>query len=365
MTPLERLVRERIGRSGPFGVEPLMNLALHHPEHGYYVTRDPLGASGDFVTSPEISQIFGELIGAWIAVTWEQAGRPSPVALVEAGPGRGTLMSDACRAIGGGSDMLEHAEIHLVESSPLLRGVQRRTLSRLSPRWHDRIADLPEDPMILVGNEYLDCHPPLQLVRVSGGWAERRVAVEGDRLALVPGEVRPTFADLVPDELREAPPGTVFEVHRTLEADMTELGARLGRRPGAVLFVDYGHDRPAAGDTLQAVHGHRHVDPLTGLGECDITVHVDFSAVARGLRTGRTEVHGPVPQRRFLRELGIDVRADRLARAAGSREEEEAVRAAADRLIDPAGMGTLFKVVAATAAGMPVPPGFGAGLGRC
>ncbi len=358
-------MRERIGRSGPFGVEPLMDLALHHPEHGYYATRDPFGAAGDFVTSPEISQVFGELVGAWIAVVWERAGRPSPVALVEAGPGRGTLMSDACRAVGNGGDLLEHAEIHLVESSPLLRGVQKRTLSGLSPRWHDRLADVPEGPMILVGNEYLDCHPPLQLVRVSGGWAERRVALEGDRLALVPGDPRPAFAELVPDELRGSPPGTVFEVHRTLEADMAELGARLGRRPGAVLFVDYGHDRPAAGDTLQAVRGHRHADPLTGLGECDLTAHVDFSAVAKGLRSGRAEVHGPVTQRRFLRELGIDVRSDRLVGAAGSREKGDAVRAAAGRLIDPAGMGTLFKVVAATSEGMPAPPGFDAGPGRC
>lgn len=358
-------MRDRIARTGPIGVGPVVELALHHPEHGYYATRDPVGATGDFTTSPEISQMFGELVGAWAAVVWEQMGRPRPVVLAEAGPGRGTLMADACRAISGGGDMLEHAEIHLVESSPALRAVQSRTLSHLSPRWHRRLADLPGRPVILVGNEYLDCHPPLQLVRTPAGWAERCVALEAGRLALVPGRPSRALAGLVPAALRGAPPGTVHEVHRALESELAELASRLGARSGAALFIDYGHDRPAHGDTLQAVRRHRPVDPLTDLGDCDISAHVDFSAVVRGLRTGRTEVHGPVTQRQFLRGLGIDVRADRLAASAAGPDARADVRSGAGRLVDPAGMGTLFKVVAATTAGLPAPPGFDPEPGRC
>ena len=365
MTPLEELVRERIGRSGPIAVDALVETAQFHPEHGYYATRDPLGAAGDFVTSPEISQVFGELLGAWAAAVWEQMGRPERVLLAEAGPGRGTLMADACRALGSVSDMLGHAEIHLVERSPALRRLQERALSHLSPRWHDRLADLPEAPLILVANEYLDCIPPRQFVRTPRGWAERQVGLRAGRLVLLPGEPAGVGAGPVPEHLRDSPIGSIFEMHAALERAMSPLAGRLARDGGAALFVDYGHDRPSVGDTLQAMRGHRPADPLADLGECDISAHVDFSAVARGLAEHGNVVHGPVTQRQFLRCLGIEARTDRLAGGLSGQTEGAGIRAATARLIDPAGMGTLFKVIAATASGMPPPPGFDPVPGRC
>ena len=357
MTPLEELVRERIGRSGPITVEELVASAQLHPRHGYYATRDPFGVAGDFTTAPEISQVFGELIGAWAAVVWEQMGRPKRVLLAEAGPGRGTLMADACRALGSVSDVLRHAEIHLVEKSPAMRRVQEKTLLHLSPSWHDELALMPEAPLILIANEYLDCFPPRQLVRTARGWAERQVGIEAGCLALLPGKAAREHADLVPAHLRDSPPGTVFESHTALEHAMSPVAGRLARHGGAALFVDYGHDQPSVGDTLQAVRNHRPVHPLVDLGECDITAHVDFSAIAKGLRGHGNVVHGPVTQRQFLRSLGIEARIGRLVRSA-PRQQQDDVRAAAARLIDPAGMGTLFKVIAATASGMPLPPGF-------
>ena len=365
MTPLEELVRERIGRGGPIAVDALVETAQFHPEHGYYATRDPLGTAGDFTTAPEISQVFGELIGAWAAAVWEQMGRPEGVVLAEAGPGRGTLMADACIALGYVSDILSHAEIHLVERSPAMRRLQERALSHHSPRWHDRLADLPEAPLILIANEYLDCFPPRQLVRTPGGWAERRVGLEAGRLALMPGTPAAECADLVPAHLRDSPVGTIFEAHAALERAMSPLARRLARHGGAALFVDYGHDQPAVGETLQAVRRHRPVDPLADLGECDISAHVDFSAVARGLAEHGNVVHGPVTQRQFLRCLLIEARTDRLAGRLSRRSERHSIRAATARLIDPAGMGTLFKAIAATASGMPQPPGFDPVPERC
>lgn len=358
MTPLEELVRERIGRSGPIAIEELVASAQLHPQHGYYATRDPFGAAGDFTTAPEISQIFGELIGAWAAVVWEQMGRPNRVLLAEAGPGRGTLMADACRALEPVSDILRYAEIHLIEKSPAMRRVQEKTLLHLSPRWHDAFAGLPEAPLVLIANEYLDCFPPKQLVRTPRGWAERQVGLEAGRLALLPGQPAREHADLVPVHLRDSPAGTVFEAHTALEQAMSPVADHLARHGGAALFVDYGHDQPSVGDTLQAVRNHRPVDPLVDLGECDITAHVDFSAIARGLGGHGNLVHGPVTQRQFLRSLGIEARTGMLARSAPRQRQQDDIRAATARLIDSAGMGTLFKVIAATASGMPPPPGF-------
>ena len=355
MTPLDRLIRREIAASGPISVADFMNLALTHPEHGYYGARDPLGHAGDFVTAPEISQIFGELVGLWTATTWLRMGSPPRLLLVECGPGRGTLMRDALRAGRLVEGFAQCVDLRLVETSAGLRKKQRSALSEARPRWHRSLDTLPPGPMILIANEFLDALPVRQLVRTEGGWAERLVAHHGRRLEFVVGQDLPDDDAPVPPEIGSAKRGAIFEVSPTARAVAARIGRRLARDGGAALFVDYGHDRSAAGETLQAVRAHRPADPLSRAGETDLTAHVDFEAVACSLRREGACVYGPIAQRRFLRALGVEERTERLAAAASPARARE-IRIATDRLTGS--MGALFKALAATAPGMAVPAGF-------
>lgn len=341
-TPLLREIRDEILAQGPMPLARYMSLCLGHPVHGYYRTRDPLGSAGDFVTAPEISQMFGELVGIWIAATWEAMGAPTDLALVELGPGRGTLMDDALRALTRAAPGLTPT-LHLVETSPPLRAAQAARLSAFAPTWHDSVATLPDTPSLVIANEFFDALPVRQFQRAERGWFERLVGLTPDGTGLVFG----LAAEPDPQIAAPAPIGVLMTVPGAALEAMRDLARRCVANRGALLAIDYGHVRPGFGDTLQALASHRFVDPLLAPGEADLTTHVDFAALARAATGEGALVHGPVDQRDFLFALGLRERAERLS-ARADPVQAEAIAAAFTRLTDPQrrGMGSLFKAMA-------------------
>ncbi|MFC5557339.1 class I SAM-dependent methyltransferase [Methylobacterium iners] len=317
-----------------------MALCLGHPVHGYYRTRDPLGTRGDFITAPEISQMFGELIGLWLASARAAMAAPANLRLVELGPGRGTLMTDALRALRQVAPDLA-IDLHLVETSPVLRAAQQERLGQVGPTWHAEIGTLPEGPALVVANEFFDALPVRQFQRTERGWCERLVGLSDEGLAFG------LAAEPDPDLTTPAPVGALITVPGPALDLVRRLARRLVAQGGALLAVDYGHVRPGFGDTLQAVAGHRFVDPLASPGEADLTTHIDFAALARAATGEGARVHGPVEQRDFLLALGLCERAERLASRA-TPGQAEAIASAFDRLTDRGsrGMGRLFKVMA-------------------
>ena len=314
----------------------------------YYATRDPLGAAGDFTTAPEISQMFGELIGLCLADLWRRAGSPA-VRYVELGPGRGTLAADALRAMAGAGLA---PPVDLVETSPVLRAAQRARLPHAIH--HDGVETLPDDAaLLIVANEFFDALPVRQLVRAGDGWRERMVATLDDRLVVAAGTQR--FDAIVPAALAGAAAGSVIETAPAAVAVMDALAGRIAAQGGVLLAIDYGYAGPAIGDTMQAVSGHRFADPFEHPGARDLTAHVDFAALAEAATRCGARVHGPAGQGAWLTALGIDARAAALAARAPVRAGE--IAAARARLVEEAQMGTLFKVLAATAPGWPAPAG--------
>lgn len=358
MNALESQLREIIAGNGPLNLETYMALALNHPAHGYYAVKMPLGRSGDFITAPEISQMFGELIGLWCIAVWRAMGEPRPVRLIELGPGRGTLMADALRAAKIVPEFLRAISIHFVESNEILRQCQHDALKDTnSPlEWHASIEDVPDGPAIIVANEFFDCLPVRQFVRTAGGWHERLVGLDADgRLSfgLTP--------DPVPGMNIEGEPGQVFEAGIAAVRMMSGLAARICRQGGVLLVIDYGYDAAQLGTTLQAVRSHRFADPLRDPGEADLTAHVNFVALARAARAAGAAVHGPVPQGVWLKQLGIYERAAKL-REKANESQKAAIDSALRRLAGEEGspaesMGRLFKVLAVTAPGLSIPPG--------
>ncbi len=367
MSALAELLARRIAQKGPISVADYMALALGHPEHGYYRHRDPFGAAGDFVTAPEVSQMFGELVGLWCAVVWRSLGAPDPVLFVELGPGRGSLMADALRAVGRvAPDFGRAARVHLVETSPALRQRQEEVLARAAgprpPRWHRRFAAVPRGPLLVVANEFFDALPIRQYVRAVSGWQERRIDAEPGTKAFHIVAV-PVRTPALPAALAEAPPGSVVEVSPSRRILARALAGRVVRDGGAALIIDYGHPWSAPGDTLQAVRQHAFQPVLERPGEADLTAHVDFEALAKAAGSAGAATHGPVPQGLFLARLGIRERAEAL-QAGASPAQARDVKAALGRLIDPRQMGTLFKALAITAPALPTPPGFAADASR-
>jgi SAM-dependent MidA family methyltransferase len=352
VTPLARRIAGEIAAHGPISVARFMELALTAPELGYYMTRDPFGAEGDFTTAPEISQMFGEMIGLWAVVTWESMGRPEPFVLAELGPGRGTLMADALRAARLRPEFLAAARIALVEASPALRARQKTTLAGHAPEWFAAFDELPGGPMILIANEFFDALPIRQFVRSQGVWRERRVGAAGEGFRFVAG-------DAAKDEAlpADAPEGAIAERGVAGERLAAAIGARVAQNGGAALIVDYGHGASAVGATLQAVRAHDYADPLADPGSADITAHVDFGAIARAARAAGAAVHGPVGQGWFLAALGIARRAERLA-ADKDAKAREVIELALKRLIAPSEMGNLFKAMVVADARLGVPAGF-------
>jgi len=379
MTPLERLIRAEIAASGPMSVARYMALCLGHPEHGYYICRDPLGGAGDFTTAPEISQMFGEMIGLWLADRWRALGSPDPVRLVELGPGRGTLMADVLRAAAS-TGLSAAAEVWLVETSPVLRAEQARRVP--GAQWATALGEVPDGPALIVANEFVDALPVHQFLLTPEGWRERLIGLrEG---ALVWGMSEPLPApvgapqaahrasarsrrpldgatgrgsasrsargDVAPDWLERSP---------AAETVLGEIGDRVSQG-GAALVIDYGYrqaDGPP-GPTLQAIRAQAPDDPLTAPGEADLTWLPDFDALAGAAAPAEAWL---IEQGAFLARLGIGQRAAALAEADPT--AAGAVADALDRLTAPAGMGTLFKVLALQARGLGTPPGFDAPAG--
>jgi SAM-dependent MidA family methyltransferase len=344
----------QIRQGGPLTIAQYMTACLHDPQHGYYATRPGIGADGDFVTAPVVSQMFGELLGLWAVETWRGLGRPDPVLLVEVGPGDGPLISDALRAARLDAAFLAAIELWLVETSAPLAAAQRARLAAVSApaNWADGVGQLPQGaPMILIANELLDCLPARQFVRGADGWAERMVAVDGA------GELCFALSACVGGEAPgvDAPIGSVVEVCAAQTAFAAEVAARIVRWGGAALLIDYGRDAPGAGDTLQALQAHQKVDPLASPGEADLTVHADFPAVMAAARAEGANA-GLVGQGEFLRRLGIEARAAALAKARPDQVDVIARQLA--RLIDEDQMGGLFKAACLFAPQGPPPPGF-------
>jgi SAM-dependent MidA family methyltransferase len=359
-TPLEHRIKALIRLGGPMGLAEYMALALGDPEHGYYMAREPFGAAGDFITAPDVSQMFGELIGLWAVDTWMRLGRPAPFRLVELGPGRGTLMADALRAARVMPAFGEALRLHLVETSPRLRARQRQALAPMgvAPHWHDRVEEVPDGVAVVVANEFFDALPIRQYQKAQGLWRERVVGLDAaDRLVLGLGAGLMTPEE-IPPRLRRAPDGVVIEVGAVAAGIMAGLARRIAVDGGALLAIDYGYAETALGDSFQAVRAHAPVDPLARPGEADLTAHVDFEALARVAAAAGARVYGPIGQGDFLLRLGIEERAGRLGA-----DKDEATRARlvgeVARLVAPAEMGTLFKALVVATPGL-VPAPFGA-----
>jgi NADH dehydrogenase [ubiquinone] 1 alpha subcomplex assembly factor 7 len=356
MSDLADALREMIATDGPMPLDRYMALALGHPQHGYYITRDPFGAAGDFVTSPEISQMFGELLGLWAAEFWNAMGSPARLRLVELGPGRGTLMADLLRVARIVPEFQSALDVHLVESSPVLEQAQRARLaaSGFEVTWHREIATLPRGPLIVIANEFFDALPVRHYVQTPVGWRERLVAVDPQQRFVF------TLANEPERTLRTpAAQGTVLELGLVAQQIASDLAKRIAEDGGGALIIDYGHATTTFGETLQALRAHQFVSPLETPGEADITVHVDFAALARAGEAAGAQVFGPVPQGTFLHRLGIDERTTTLMSQA-TPGQAAAIESAYQRLtaMGEREMGALFKVMALTQPGLSAPAGF-------
>jgi SAM-dependent MidA family methyltransferase len=345
--PLLDEIKALIRSSGPMPVWRYMELCLMHPRHGYYVSRDPLGREGDFTTAPEVSQMFGELLGLWTASVWKQMGSPQMLRLIELGPGRGTMMADALRALRVLPPLYQALQIHLIEVNPVLRERQSATLMGVrNIAWHDSIDEVPDGPSVILANEYFDVLPVHQMVRHENGWHERVIEIDPNgklQFGAAP-EPTPRFDVLLPPLVRAAPVGAVFEWRP--DSEIMKLATRVRDQDGAALIIDYGHLRSDAGDTFQAIARHTFTDPLKAPGQADVTAHVDFQALARAAEDVGARVHGPVTQGDFLKRIGIDTRAAALMQKA-TPEVATDISIALKRLTDTGrgGMGSMFKVL--------------------
>ena len=357
MTALAERIAELIAAEGPLSVAQYMTICLHDPESGAYAARETIGR--DFITAPEISQAFGELCGLWVAQTWHDQGRAERPRLVELGPGRGTLMADALRAIEAAvPEFLKEAEIVLVEASPLLQEQQREKLkaSTADISWLARFEEtLADRPLFLIANEFFDCLPVRQFVKTARGWCERMVTVQDGALAFALAPI-PVSPAMLPPGRGEAPDGGVAEYAPAASAYAQEIAGIVASRSGAALIVDYGYNEPGFGETLQAVASHEFADVLADPGGSDLSAHVDFAALARAARDGGAKAYGPVSQCNFLADLGLGPRAERLI--VSNPLQARDIAAAIDRLVNPKEMGTLFKALAIAPKNVPPPPGF-------
>ena len=353
MTGLTEILERQIRETGPITIAEYMTLCLQHPTLGYYAIRDPFGVSGDFTTAPEISQMFGELLGIALAQSWLDRGAHTPFNLVELGPGRGTLMADMLRAADKVPGFADGAELHLVETSPVLRKLQRQTIAR-PVNHHDQFADIPAGPIFLVANEFFDALPIRQFIRDGTGWRERVIGLDSGKLSFGLSDM--PHPDFLSHRLKDARNGELVEFSPAAATIATEIGQRTCRDGGAAFVVDYG-DWRSQGDTFQALRHHSFADVLASQGAADLTAHVDFEAIA--LAASPAQVSKLTPQGVFLERLGITERATALAKGLSGAALENHV-AAHRRLTHPSEMGTLFKVMAIFAPDTPMPPGLDA-----
>lgn len=349
MTALADLLKARIARTGPITLADYIGECLMHPEHGYYATRDPFGVAGDFITAPEISQMFGELIGLSLAQAWLDQGSPAPFVLAELGPGRGTLMADVLRATRGVPGFHAGASVHLVETSAHLKSLQAKAVPDAT--WHDGLDTLPDAPLFLIANEFFDALPVRQFIRDGDGWRERMVGLENDALTF--GLSAPAPIGLLEHRRADTKDGDLVEISPAMAAIVSGIGARIAGHGGAALIIDYG-DWASLGDTLQALQAHESTDPLAAPGAADLTAHVDFAEIARHAKPAKFS--RVTPQGVFLERLGITDRALTLA----TRLQGDALTthiAAHRRLTHPDEMGTLFKVIGLYPETANPPPG--------
>lgn len=348
-SPLSDIIRAKIKAEGPISLADYMELSLFHPAHGYYVTRDPIGAQGDFTTAPEMTQVFGELIGLWCAQVWKSLGQPNPFILCELGPGHGTLLKDALRAASIVPGFIEAMQLHLIEASPLLRKMQQQLLGSYKPTWVATPEDLPPHPVITIANEFFDALPIRQFVRVKERWMERRIAVTPNGafvFVLAPTIEAPNY-DLPDESIVEQCPSAAEWASR--------IARPIVKSRGAALIIDYGDDE-IYGETLQAVSNHRQAHVLSTPGMADITAHVSFSPLATAMRKIGCRIHGPVYQGDFLLGLGAKERTEALC-AKGDEQQIRTLQGALHRLTSHDSMGKLFKVMVATDRNTPTPPG--------
>ena len=349
-----------IAENGPLTVEAFMQACLSDAASGAYTSRQPIGGAGDFITAPEISQIFGELIGLWSVSVWQSMGAPRAVTVAELGPGRGSLTADALRAWRAVPTFVDTVSVALIETSPVMVAAQRSALreARVPVSWYATLDELPEGPLIVLANEFIDALPIRQFIYRDGTWLERLIAsdgsggfcfTEGNRLAL---------GDQASDLPDEAPDGSILEMRPAARTLLYELARRASVAPLAVLIIDYGHDETGFGDTLQAVRGHRFAATLADPGSADLSAHVDFADLKRQASALGLKPYGPMPQGEFLLKLGLGERHDRLLQRA-TPAQAEAIASGASRLVDPKQMGILFKALALTGADRPPPPPFG------
>ena len=350
---LTQELTERIRQSGPISVADYMNAITQ----AYYSRENVFGRKGDFITAPEISQTFGELIGLWCAIVWQGMGRPNPCVLAECGPGRGTLMADALRAAQSVPDFLNAAQVHLIEQSVTLKDQQRETLNTHGLIWHETLESCPRTPLILIGNEFLDALPVHQYENTKDGWKERYVDCNpngGLQFVLGNDNVEnPSLAE-------EADIGVIFETSPAVADFIAGASARILQDGGAALFIDYGYKKTAFGETVQAIKRHKPHPLLEKPGTADITAHVNFEAVANTARSVGAAVHGPIEQGFWLKNLGIGIRGAQLT-TGKTQDTVKSIESSIQRLTDPDAMGALFKVIAITHPDLPPPEGFAYG----
>jgi NADH dehydrogenase [ubiquinone] 1 alpha subcomplex assembly factor 7 len=359
MTALGQRVAALIASQGPISIAEFMTIALHDPQAGYYATRDPFGVAGDFITAPEISQMFGEFLGLWCVQVWHDQGKPARKRLVELGPGRGTLMADALRAARVAPEFLDGLEIVLVEASPTLRDIQRENLKIWGDkvRWTAQFDDsLDDQPLFLLANEFFDALPIRQYVKTVRGWCERMIIADANGALDFALSPVPAADITIPPDREFAPDGGVYEVSPPSLALVEEIARVVALRGGGALIMDYGYHRPGFGETLQAVAEHEFAEVLADLGEGDLSAHVDFSTLAARARGAGAEAYGPTGQGEFLEDLGLVHRAEQLR--IKNPDVAEEIWKAVTRLVAPEEMGTLFKALAIVPKNAPKPPGF-------
>jgi NADH dehydrogenase [ubiquinone] 1 alpha subcomplex assembly factor 7 len=363
MNDLQKYLIDHIQAHGPIDVGQFMSMALGHPEFGYYMKKDPFGRGGDFTTAPEVSQMFGEMIGVWCADVWMQMGSPKKFSLLECGPGRGTLMADIMRATKGVDGFHKAAHVHLLEISPVLKAIQKQTLCHAREgghpdnkegqtpacagvTWHESLETVPDNqPIIIVANEFLDALPFRQFVKLKSGWAER-VVTQDFKFGL-----KPAANAFIPKEFQNAKEGVIYESAPARIAFVKNISELLKKNTGAALMIDYGHEKSGLGDTFQAIYKHKYTDVLEHIGDADLTSHVDFEALKQA---ADVNVHGPVEQGAFLKDMGIEIRAEILA----SRADPAEILNALKRLSDSGQMGSLFKVMGLSYGQAVTPSGF-------
>lgn len=340
MTALKEILIDRIKNKGALNIADFMNLALSHPQHGYYIKQDPFGQSGDFITAPEISQLFGEIIGIWCLQQWIRMEAPSPIHLVEGGPGRGTLMADLLRGSSAMEEFHYATDVHLIETSPTLRSVQKQTLGD-NVTWHDDLSTLPPGPIFFIANELLDALPIQQFIKHDGQWHERIVTIDGNGTLIF--DHKEASNPPIPASLISLEDGAIYEYCPLAHMMIKQLCTHIKNHGGVALLIDYGHLEDQAGDTLQGVKNHHYSPVLDHIGDTDLTAHVNFASLAQtahdnGLKTSF------MTQRDFLLQNGIEIRTRQLLQTATD-EQAQTLNNALDRLVSDKQMGTLFKVM--------------------